>query len=201
MDAPDTTVLDLGLVLGELNALGSIAGRCTAAQAAHITQIREKNRYQATGLTWQAFCPAHLKISRSEADKIIAAFQQYGSTYFELAQLTRISPKTYSLIVTSIRSGKLHYDGEILDIQPINAAKVAAAIRGLRQDYKNSPNSKQPFDQLGKLSRRCDALIRDFETHLEDRTSPNWHRAANALRLHHVHITRTSMSYGIQLED
>ena len=200
MDEATRPVLEVGMALGEVNALGAILAVLLSGPGSPYLGIARSQLPRNEPVSAWSSSTRYFKISRSEADKIIDTYRKYGAPYFELAQLARISPKTYGLIQTSIVNGKLHYDGEILDLQPANAAKVGAAIKDLRRDYKNSPRSTEPHDEIGKLSRRCDALVRDFETHLETRGTPNWHRAAKTLQRVTILLIRATASYGIDLE-
>jgi hypothetical protein len=48
----DEALLDLGKVLGQSLALGTVAGRCSAAQAAALRQARGEKTHRRFGLTW-----------------------------------------------------------------------------------------------------------------------------------------------------
>src|SRR5213593_4418661 len=103
-------LLDVGMLLGQNNAFALIAGRCSAAQAAAIRRLRNDKLYRSVTPKWREFCPKHLKMSRRSADQIIALFDEFGPDYFEVAQITHISPETYRAIQPSIQDGALHHD-------------------------------------------------------------------------------------------
>src|SRR5215471_3582156 len=105
--------LTLGKLLGRREALAAVAGRCTAAEAIQIRQIREEKAYLANARSWGEFCEEHLHMSKSNADRLIALLDELGPDYFTLAQLTRISPETYRAIAPTICEGALHAEGQV----------------------------------------------------------------------------------------
>jgi hypothetical protein len=133
LPAEVSELLDLGRILGENHAFGVVAGRCTAAQAAGLLRLREGKAYLKCAPNWDAFCDQHLKMCRSEVDKFIRLWEEFGLGYFELAQLTRISADTYRAVAPSIKDGALMHNGEIIELNPENSRKVAAAIAEVRR--------------------------------------------------------------------
>ena len=109
-------VLDLGVVLGQNQAFGLIAGRCSAAQAESIRRIRTEQLYKRVAEHWRDFCPQYLKMSGSQADNIIRLWEEFGAGYFEVAQLTRVSPETYRAIEPAVENGVLNLNGEQIEL-------------------------------------------------------------------------------------
>jgi hypothetical protein len=93
LSAEDAEMLDLGSVLGQNQSFGLIAGRCSAAQAASLQRLRDGRQYKRLAPNWRAFCTQYLKMSQTQVDQIIRLWEEFGAGYFELAQLTRISPE------------------------------------------------------------------------------------------------------------
>jgi hypothetical protein len=60
--------------------------------------LRENKLYKRVSPDWREFCDGYLNINRGQADHIIRLLDEFGPGYFELAQLTRISPETYRAI-------------------------------------------------------------------------------------------------------
>ena len=125
-------LLDLGVALGQNQAFGLVAGRCSAAQAATLLRLRQEKKYLHCAANWREFCSKYLKISGSEADRIIRLWEEFGATYFELAQLIRISPEGYRAIQPAVKDGALHHDGEAIEFDAENSRKLAAAAAQLR---------------------------------------------------------------------
>lgn len=156
-------LLDLGVVLGENLAFSLMAGRCSAAQAATLKRIREEKNYRTIVPHWQDFCPKYLKMSRAQADRIIGLLDEFGPGYFELAQLTRISPQTYRAIEPSIEDGALHCNGEVIELDPENSQRVAAAVAELRRALPPKRAPELTIDErLAVLERRSNALLEEF---------------------------------------
>jgi len=84
--------LALAAMLGQSQAFGVVAGRCSAAQAACLHRLRHTREFQAVTSRWREFCSNHLGISGRTADKIVRLWGEFGAAYFELAQLTGIPP-------------------------------------------------------------------------------------------------------------
>jgi hypothetical protein len=78
-------LVDLGMVLGQNQAFGFLAGRCSAAQAAGIRRLRNEKLYKRATEHWKEFCPQYLKMSGSQADNIIRLWEEFGAGYFEMA--------------------------------------------------------------------------------------------------------------------
>ena len=159
LPAEQAGLLELGVALGQNHAFSLIAGRCSAAQAEGLRRLREEKLYKRCTEKWDDFCPRYLKISRSEADRTIKLWEEFGAAYFELSQLTRVSPETFRAIAPAIQDGALHYRGEAIELNPENFRKVAAVVAELRSAIpKRAPASRSlfagtsgPFPRTGSL--------------------------------------------------
>ncbi len=197
----DTEALDLGVVLGHHQAFGLIAGRCSAAQAASLRRLREEKKYRSCNLNWQEFCSRYLKISQTQADKIIRLWEEFGPSYFTVSQLTRISPETYRAIEPSVRDGAIHVDGEAIELIPENAHRVAAAVAGLRgsiKPKKPAPRQLEMHERLADLDTHCAAIAAEFEEIArKERRGENWLLFAGILSRHHQKIARIALEHGL----
>src|SRR5580704_10942334 len=99
MEPIDTVIggLNLGTWLGRNQALGVMAGRCSAGFAECLTEIKEGRLYLATDATWEAFCVNRLGMSRASADRIVRQYKQLGTGYSKLNSFVRIKPSEYRL--------------------------------------------------------------------------------------------------------
>jgi hypothetical protein len=158
-------LLDLGSVMGQCHTFGAIAGRCSAAHAATLKRLREERCYLRVSANWRAFCNEYLKMSQTQADHIIRLWEEFGAGYFELAQLTRISPGTYRALAPAIHNGALHYNGESIELRVENSRRVAAVVADLRRSL---PAAKPPHtismpQRLSQLDKQCKRIIAEFE--------------------------------------
>ncbi len=135
---------ELGKTLGQQAAFGLVAGRCSAAEAAAIRRVRRERLFESSNLSWHEFCPRHLGMSRTQADRVIGQLEEFGPEFFELAQLTRIPPEAYRAIASSVKDGRIHWQGEAIALIPENSEKVAAAVAALREAAKPSPPELPP---------------------------------------------------------
>ncbi len=140
-------LLDLGVALGHNQAFSLVAGRCSAAQAAGLSRLRQEKKYLQCAPNWREFCSGFLKISGSEANRIISLWEEFGAEYFELAQLMRISPDCYRAIEPAVKDGALHHNGETIGFDPENSRKLVAAVSELRDfGQAGEEGAAQPRD-------------------------------------------------------
>src|SRR5262249_55800987 len=131
--ATSKEVLQLGKKLGQRQAFAAMAGRCSAADAALLRDVRESKLYLATCPTWDEFCVQELGMHKATANRIIAQLEEFGPEFFEIAQLTRVSPAAYRAIAPAIRDKAIHWNGEVIALIPENSERLGAAIEDLRK--------------------------------------------------------------------
>ena len=168
----DAVSFELGKVMGQSLAFGTVAGRCSAAQAGAIRQARNEKIHASLGLTWSEFCPRHLKMSRAQADVLISLLDEFGPDYFEHTQSVRISASTYRLVAPYIKDKALHVDGETLELNSANVQKVAQSVRDSRKALmppeeaapEPAPATPAPLpdERLAGLSRRARELVEEL---------------------------------------
>ena len=166
----DEALLDLGKVVGQSVAFGTVAGRCSAAQAAALRKARNQKVHARFGLTWNQFCPKHLKMSGTQADEIIRLFHEFGPAYFENTQSVHISGDIYRAVAPFIVDQALHFQGETLELNSANVQKVARSVReslrALPAPAELAP--EQPAvvpalsDRLQALDRRVTEIVAEF---------------------------------------
>jgi hypothetical protein len=153
----------LGKMLGQRRAFGIVAGRCSAAEAETIRRIRDEKLFLHRADNWDEFAPAYLGITSRHANRIIRMLGEFGPAYFELAQLTRVSPEQFRAIAPSVREQGLEFDGEIIALVPENAEKLTAAVAELRKnsaaDDECAPSTRE---RLEILEKRCRHVIGAF---------------------------------------
>ena len=88
----------LGTWLGRRQAFAVIASECAAAEAEAIRHIRQARLYKSVTPHWSEFCVQHLGMSKSNADRLIRLFDEFGPAYFHARQLTGISPAEYRAV-------------------------------------------------------------------------------------------------------
>ncbi len=181
--ADDATLLELGVVLGQNYAFGLIAGRCSAAQAQALRRLREERLYKQCAETWLEFCPKYLKISRTEADRTIKLLEEFGPAYFELSQLTRVSPETYRAIAPAIENGVLRFNGEEIPLNAENSRRVAAAVAEMRGAIPKKSEEQERLERqiealshetvllgrIGKLDQCSQTLVAEYEKIARDK--------------------------------
>ena len=69
---------DLGTWVGRKQAFALVAGRCSAADAEILFEIREKKLFQIMDPNWEEFCANRLGFTRGYADRMIRQFKELG---------------------------------------------------------------------------------------------------------------------------
>jgi hypothetical protein len=164
--------LDLGTVLGRIQAFGLVAGRCSSAQAVCLREIRDKKLYKKRCPDWDQFCREHLRMARSQVHHVIHLFNEFGPDYFELAQLTRISPETYRAIQPALQDKALHFQGEAIALIPENTARISAAVAQLRKAATPEPPKLSESQQIDALERRCYEIFEELAQLVNRRRLP-----------------------------
>ena len=131
--------VDLGMWLGRRQAFALVAGRCSAADAECIREVRRNKRYRALQMTWEQFCEERLGITCMTANKIVRQLEEFGPEFFTLAQLTRVTPEEYRRLNVAVRGHALLHAGEEIPIDAENGPRLAAAIEELRRNAKAEP--------------------------------------------------------------
>jgi hypothetical protein len=154
-------LLDLGVALGRNQAFGIVAGRCSAAQAEAIHRLRSEKRYKSVTEHWKEFCPEYLGMSGTQADHIIRLWEEFGSGYFDLSQLTRVSAETYRALEPAVENGVLHFNGEQIQLTVDNSRKVAAAVAQIRRNLP-APAGTPLAGRVERLEQLCEFLIEEL---------------------------------------
>lgn len=144
---------DIGTWVGRRQAFALVAGRCSAADAEILLNIREKKLFRTIEQTWEDFCVKRLGMSRGYVDRIIRQFKSLGPNFFRLNCFTRITPAEYRMIAPAVTHDGLNYGGKVVALEPENAPKLAEAVETLR-DAIQEDASTDPVEQvLGKIEK------------------------------------------------
>jgi hypothetical protein len=82
-------------------------------------------------------------------------------SYFEIAQLTRISPETYRVIASFVSDGHLLHNGESIALNSANSRKVAAEMRRELSATKDAARPVEIGGRLMALDKPCDSIVRE----------------------------------------
>lgn len=164
-------VCELDQLIGERRAFSRISDSCSAADAECLRRMREEKLYLSKGLNWDEFCPKYLGISKTEANRIIRRFDEFGQSYFDVSRIVRISPEGYRAIAPAVKDNAIEWNGERIALIRENAKQVAAAIHSLRAEAEARTNpedeapavSKDPtYDRLCQIDRRANQLLAEL---------------------------------------
>jgi hypothetical protein len=121
--------------------------------------MRDGKLFVTRAATWDEFCLKYLGLSSRHANRIVRHLEEFGPSYFELAQLTRISPAQFRAIAPAVRDQRIHAHGEAIALIPENSVQIAAAVADLRRDAPPKTPTKNDrasaVDRGSKGDRRC----------------------------------------------
>ena len=137
-------VFNAGSWLGRKQAFSSMAGRCSAADAHCIRNLREEKAYKSFGMTWDEFCPKRMGMSRSMADRTIRLLEEFGESYFYLNGLTPISPEDYRLIAGAVSGEGVTLGDKLIPLAPQNAVELSAAVENLKGQARLALPAPEP---------------------------------------------------------
>lgn len=166
-EPPEECDLSLARWLGRREAFGSVAGRCSAADVECLRNIRNRKLFKKRAPNWDEFCRKELRLSRRKIDDDIRHLEEFGPQFFQLAQLTRITPPQYRAIARHVESDGIHVDGRVVALLEGNAEQVAAAVEDLRQrvEAEAAPvETPAPSVDAGReMLRACEAAAEQLE--------------------------------------
>ena len=164
---------ELGQWIGRKQAFGLIAGKTTAAEIECLRRIRDGEMFRAVELDWSDFCQKYVGVSSSYANRLIRQLEEFGTNYFDLSRIMRISPESYRQIAGSVSEDGIVFGGEQIPITPENSDKIADAVKALReQSGATEAAPKPPEEAIAAARRRLEGCIaeltRMFESGLGD---------------------------------
>jgi hypothetical protein len=155
--------LDLGTWLGRNQAFGLLAGRCSAAFAETLLEIKERKLHLATDGNWDDFCANRLGISRATADRLIRQHKQLGQGYDKLNSFVKITPSEYRLIAAAVTEDGVSCGGEIIPMEPENAPQLARAVEALRtQSAVPEPPPDPVANAFAKAEKAVQTALAEF---------------------------------------
>ncbi len=163
--SPDQATADsvnLGRWLGRREAFGLIAGRCSAAEAESLRHIREEKLYLGVARNWDEFCSVHVGASRRNVERSIRYLEEFGPAFFEIRQVTHITPEEYRAIAEHVYAEGIRLDGSLVALSPENSLDVSAAVAELlrRAQSESAPPEPQGFVEV---LRRCGSAANMLE--------------------------------------
>jgi hypothetical protein len=155
---------DVGTWVGRKQAFSLVAGRCSAADAEILFEIREKKLFRTIEPTWEEFCVKRLGMTRGYVDRIIRQYNQLGPNFSKLTCFTRIKPAEYRLIAGAVTEDGLAYGGEVIALEPENAPKLAEAVEALRRDATPEAAPADPAEQaFAKAEKAMKSAVAEFQ--------------------------------------
>jgi hypothetical protein len=148
-------------MLGSQREFAAVSGRCSAAGAECLRRVGDEKLYLSRAATGEEFCPNQLGLSRAKANRIIRNPEECGPDYFEVAQLTRITPEV-PRDRTAIREKSIHVEGQAIALIPENCDRVAEAVVELRAAAAPAAPPSSAHDRIAAIERRCEQFTTDY---------------------------------------
>jgi hypothetical protein len=163
--------LQLGKLLGARQAFALVAGRCSAADATILRDIRDGKKYLNHAPSWEEFCEKHLRLSKGHANRLIKYLNDLGPNYFALAQLTHVTPDEYRRIRSYVTDNGLEYGGEAIALIEQNTDRLTEVVGNLRGSTRHVPRSEPWQRRVDAVERRLFSSLRQLEKLRQDMKS------------------------------
>jgi hypothetical protein len=150
--------MELGTWLGRRQAFGLMSGKSAAADIQCLRHIRDRKLYRSEVATWKEFCTRYVGASKPQVDRQIQYLEEFGTQFFELTALTRISAETYRAIAAEVRPEGLHLDGDVIPLSPENSQRISSAVAELRR-RRVPPQAGERESGFALLERRLEEAI------------------------------------------
>ena len=152
-------ILDLGTWLGRKQAFGLMAGKCSAADAECLRNIRDQKLYKSLQVNWNQFCRERVGISRPVVDKIIRQLEEFGPAFFQLSGVMHITPDEYRAIAASVTEDGVLCGGERIPITVENGPRLTRAVDALRSQAA-LPAPEPAAHDMEHATVRAEKLLR-----------------------------------------
>jgi hypothetical protein len=139
--------------------------------------------------SWDEFCRIHLYVSRKKVDRQIWLLNEFGPGYFQVAQLTHISPNDYRAIAPHIAPEGLRVDGGVIALLPENTQQVSEAVAKLKRSVTPNESVAQNSDVLVKRCKALASAIRATRS-LDD-------RQRSELASHLLRVQKAAQALGV----
>jgi hypothetical protein len=117
----------------------------------NISKLKASKEYARKGFTWAQVCE-HLGFSVATLDRHIEDFRSFGSTFFRVRELAKISREAYRAIApVETEDGKIRIGDEVLALTKANAHAIEAAFEAQREKIASS--SEQLTEAKGELEK------------------------------------------------
>ena len=142
--------------LGRRDVFTLIAGRCSAAEAACLREIRERKLYVDSAPSWDEFCRLRLKSSRHKFDTVIRQLDEHGPQFFHANQAHRLTEPEYIALKEHFTEQGMTAGGQLILWGEDNMERIGDAIGKLRAIVAPKPAKKAVTFE--SLLERLDSL-------------------------------------------
>jgi hypothetical protein len=190
--AKDAIPYDLGRWIGRREAFAAIAGKCTAAEALSLREIRDSKSYRLLGINWDECCSKVFGSSRRNVERILRPLDEFGPMYYHVAQITHVTPEEYRSIAAHISAEGVRLDDAVIPVIEELSEQVSAAVTELLS--REQPAKPKPTVGFAAVLKRCEALaeaISALEGELE--TKQKYALSAAVIRVRRAALAKGAM--------
>jgi hypothetical protein len=134
--------------------------QCLYQQAGCLRDIRKTKAHRGLGLSWDEYCTRHAGMSRRQAELMIDLAEEFGSAYFRLCSVVRVSPAFFRRIADRCTAQTIELDGEKIPISDENAFKIRDGFSRLSKQLRRTRKQVSAPAGIVELSVRVDDVLK-----------------------------------------
>ena len=91
----DKPLFELGTWVGRRQAFGPLATKKCGRRRRMSQASSRRQKYKLAGMTWEELCEGHPGVSRAQPVRLISQLDEFGTAYFELSKIVRVSADAF----------------------------------------------------------------------------------------------------------
>lgn len=193
---------ELLLMIGRHQAFDMVSAMTGLMAAKLGKRLKQTKEYKRLGFDWEGFCPRYLGKSRQQVDLAIKNLDEFGSVYFNLAEVVQVSPDTYRALEGSVNGeGEIEFGGEVVKIDKTNAPRIREIVTHFQGELQKEKqrssdarhDAKETREQRDEARKEAKREKERFEDHLRKQSGLYPHLSENQKELKAVDMLLESI--------
>jgi hypothetical protein len=155
-----SVIFEAANISGQQGVFAMYTSQCLYDQAVCLRDIRKTKAYRGLGLTWAEYCTRHAGMSWRQAELMIDLAEEFGSAYFRLCSVVRVSPAFFRRIADRCTAQTIELDGQKIPISAQNAPKIRDGFSRLSKQLRRTKKEVSASAGVVELGVRVDDVLK-----------------------------------------